>query len=729
MSDLITMPAKGERIRQADAITYVTTGFTPFIPLTKQYKWGMMNQAPFVIPGVGGSPKATGKGMGGAGGRWQWVAQADDTAGGAPFQPNIERYNLSKGTPQDLSSKEGYLSKEQTQYPTGVFQTPDAKGRQGGPNALASDLRYTPDNMMRMRSEEMARELGQIIESHNIDAVTTNKDLAEAEEEAILDLMSSDVFPELNNIIKRARTQALTHGSLPSEDRLQGGRGAGATGQRGDLGLSKETYDWSHKDIEDLTKMYAIINTVNEFSLGDKLSNRMIGIEVTKDETKFFALDKEGKIRGEKQMATIVKEEDMDKKRAMFGQQEKVKIQNDINAIMGQIKAYYEGLEGMSEMVGEDIKGFVNIGGVKMQSADTLAGFTQQLISRAQEALLSPRAPGATTGEQNTYGFQYVIGSESIGGPYQVWVEIQPTWSSDKFGNMRISSIPFKFSYVPMTGVGGARMATIANLLLMKVQHMTIQNMKLDTELAVRLEQAASTRVANIIQTAAMRAEQLGAVFHHDLARIMADSFMGFSTVVATMTNKDVADSLGEKLSEAIQNPELKGKIQTIIDASMEDSSKLTDMWKNNVGGNAYTVGKGYVYANAGGPWKGGGLRGEGVGVTPLIGASSELGLVQSLAKKMGSKWRVGGSAKYTAQRLSGNPNLQYPEILYHPEHQKDGQQSWMSKAFEKSTSLDPSKVGYKNYTEDGVIRYRESWFKKYGAARKIKEYVPGQGI
>ena len=212
MSDLITMPAKGERIRQADAITYVTTGFTPFIPLTKQYKWGMMNQAPFVIPGVGGSPKATGKGMGGAGGRWQWVAQADDTAGGAPFQPNIERYNLSKGTPQDLSSKEGYLSKEQTQYPTGVFQTPDAKGRQGGPNALASDLRYTPDNMMRMRSEEMARELGQIIESHNIDAVTTNKDLAEAEEEAILDLMSSDVFPELNNIIKRARTQALTHG-------------------------------------------------------------------------------------------------------------------------------------------------------------------------------------------------------------------------------------------------------------------------------------------------------------------------------------------------------------------------------------------------------------------------------------------------------------------------------------------------------------------------------------
>ena len=58
MADLVTMPPKGKRIRHGEAISYVTTGFTPFIPLTQQYKWGMIKQAPFVLPGMGASPKA-----------------------------------------------------------------------------------------------------------------------------------------------------------------------------------------------------------------------------------------------------------------------------------------------------------------------------------------------------------------------------------------------------------------------------------------------------------------------------------------------------------------------------------------------------------------------------------------------------------------------------------------------------------------------------------------------
>ena len=717
MAELVTMPPKGERIRQGEAISYVTTGFTPFIPLTQQYKWGMIKQSPFVLPGMGASPKATGKGMGGAGGVFAWAAAAHE-AGGGSFEGNIDRYNQAKTSPEILSTNEGYLQQDGQQYPQGVFQTPDK--RDGQYNALADDLRYTPDRMIQRRSEEMAAELSQIIDSYNVDPVKTTKDLAEAEEEAILDLMESDMFPELNDIMKKARQQAKSHGALPAESNLQPGGRGGSGGKRGALGLSPETFDWSHKSLEDLTKMYAIINIANEFGIGDKLSNRVIGAEVTKDETKFFALDEKGKIKSQGFWG-IDKGDSPEEQRKKFHDAEKTDVKKKMDDILKQIDRYYRGLD---KMIPQTEGRMLDIGGIKMDPAHSLAGFTQQLISRAQEALLSPNAPGG----QATYAFQYVAGKASIGGPYQIWVEIQPQWSSDKKGNAKIVGLPFGFRVIPMTGVGGARQASIANLILMKIQKMTQNNQKLNAELVVKLRDAATKRVATIIQLAAQRGEQMGAVFHQDLAMQIANSFMGFSTVVATMTNKDVADALGEQIAEALSNnPSLNSQLGKLINKSMNDSSDLTTMWKQTVGGDKYEI-PSFVYALKGGPFQAGSTEGAGAGITPIIGASSELGQVESLAKNIGKKWRVGGAAKNAARRLSGE-KLTNPEILWHPKHESGRQAQWMSAHYEKQGRFNPSTTGFEDVSGDGVIKMRQSWFVKYGATRHAKPWTPGQSL
>ena len=60
-------------------------------------------------------------------------------------------------------------------------------------------------------------------------------------------------------------------------------------------------------------------------------------------------------------------------------------------------------------------------------------------------------------------------------------------------------------------------------------------------------------------------------------------------------------------------------------------------------------------------------------------------------------------------------------DVLFRPDGTQNRERGWLSKAF----GADPSKVGFKPVDEDGVIRVRESWFKKYGASRKIKEFNP----
>ena len=73
---------------------------------------------------------------------------------------------------------------------------------------------------------------------------------------------------------------------------------------------------------------------------------------------------------------------------------------------------------------------------------------------------------------------------------------------------------------------------------------------------------------------------------------------------------------------------------------------------------------------------------------------------------------RVGQAVKNPVRRMTGETPTP-TDVL--------ATRGWMSKAF----GANPSESGFKDVSGDGVIRLRESWFKKYGASRKIKEYNP----
>jgi len=177
----------------------------------------------------------------------------------------------------------------------------------------------------------------------------------------------------------------------------------------------------------------------------------------------------------------------------------------------------------------------------------------------------------------------------------------------------------------------------------------------------------------------------LGTRFFHDLGMIVGGSFRPYMTIAATMTNRQVADRLKEMIMENMDNPEMHKGLAKIIEGAMSDSTKLTNEWKRKVEGQNWTVNKGYVYANKGGPW-GAGAGGTGVAVTPLLGASSQMDLITSLQ----SQNRRGGGLKYTARRLTGKSQFatfkpseqEKMQTLWNPQGIRE--KEWMRAAWEK---------------------------------------------
>ena len=658
-------PAKAATMETGDAISIVNTGYLPFIPFTTQYKMGLAgNDKSFLVPTtktlseIGKSGKLD----------WGWKA---DKSNSEEFAPNISRYNTARAG-QDRQAEPGYgLYDEKLgvmgAYDAEKFQDPQDRGKKNT-DQLHQDLRFTPNSSMAARSTAMAAELANIISSTNAPASTSIKEDAEMEEEAILDLFYESEVPELQAIMQEARAKAES-----------GKTSALTTDERNKYGLSHETYDWSIKDLEDMTKMYALMSIMNQHIQGDLLSDNIAGIEVTKD-IKFFAKDREAKDYGDA---------DQKEKSDLFLKDTRKDMSSKFIAINKQIKKY---LDTTGHMYND------MTGGKKAPMPHTLEGFTIQTISRAREALLHP-------GGNRTYGFQFPMGTKAEGGPYQVVLEIIPIFDQAQV----LQGVDHTVGIIEMAGYEGARSANqpgVANLLL---KHMN-ETLQLDTKITLDILNRAAALVGTELQLLAGRGSMLGTRFTTDFAMLMGDSYMAYTTMTSTMTNKEVSQTLFDMIMDKAGNPEQKKALTVMMEAMFNDSSSLTSQWKDKVGGNDYTVPQ-YVWAKGGGPWGGGGV-GEGVAVTPFIGSSRQMNLMESLQKTPTGLKRVGQAVKNPVRRMTGETPTPTDALAT---------RSWMSKAF----GANPSETGFKDVSGDGVIRMKESWFKKYGASSKIKEFNP----
>ena len=690
--EVIKMPTTADIVSMGTAISVIDSGFMPFIPLSTQYKMGLTSKAvDFKVPIKTIDPSK--RGEVGRSGKTQWAYMPLNVPPTATdFADRIKRYNEDRQTKS--TSMPGYSNMEEggpEAYPEDAFKTKDT--RESNPSdQLANDLRFTPDDTMAARSSKMAAELADIIQSFQADPLESKKEKAEMEEEGLLNMMESSAFPELNHIMKEAREQARAHGSYQQDSSLR-------TGDEG--WISTETYDWGVKTEEDLTKMYALIKIMNENMTGDKISNRVVGLEVTKDK-KFLAKAFQGGSRGE--YAGLDREQQSQK----FLKEADTYMAGQMKDLMGQIDKFYKKL-GYGFYFSE-VKGQVG--------ASTLPGFTLQIIGRAREALLTPPAPGSAGSKTNTLSFAFPMGGATQGGPYIVNVEIMPEWKQDDIF-IPIGGSPVQVSYItglnysigviPIGDLAGTstKQASMANLILKHVQ----ANKLLSAEQTAKFMVEGAMWAGTQQQVAADRHDQLGSRFLHDIGMMMGESYLAYATIAATMTNREISDALFGMIQDNIDNPQMHKGLGKLMEDAMNDSNSLTDDWKQKVGGYDYEVPE-YVFAKQGGPWRGD--KADGVAVTPFLGSSAQADLISSL----GSLKRKGGAASYTAKRLT--PIDKYkagkgraPEILFGPQaHQAKNQRTWIQAAWHKFSSASASSIGFEDYSGDGVVRVRHAWMR-----------------
>ena len=690
--EVIKMPTTADIVSMGTAISVIDSGFMPFIPLSTQYKMGLTSKAvDFKVPIKTIDPSK--RGEVGRSGKTQWAYMPLNVPPTATdFADRIKRYNEDRQTKS--TSMPGYSNMEEggpEAYPEDAFKTKDT--RESNPSdQLANDLRFTPDDTMAARSSKMAAELADIIQSFQADPLESKKEKAEMEEEGLLNMMESSAFPELNHIMKEAREQARAHGSYQQDSSLR-------TGDEG--WISTETYDWGVKTEEDLTKMYALIKIMNENMTGDKISNRVVGLEVTKDK-KFLAKAFKGGGRGE--YAGLDRQQQSDR----FLKEADTYMAGQMKDLMGQIDKFYKKL-GYGFYFSE-VKGQVG--------ASTLAGFTLQIIGRAREALLTPPAPGSAGSKTNTLSFAFPMGGATQGGPYIVNVEIMPEWKQDDIF-IPIGGSPVQVSYItglnysigviPIGDLAGTstKQASMANLILKHVQVNKLLSVEQTAKFMVEGAMWAGTQQ----QVAADRHDQLGSRFLHDIGMMMGESYLAYATIAATMTNREISDALFGMIQDNIDNPQMHKGLGKLMEDAMNDSNSLTDDWKQKVGGYDWEVPE-YVFAKQGGPWRGD--KADGVAVTPFLGSSAQADLISSL----GSLKRKGGAASYTAKRLT--PIDKYkaakgkaPEILFGPQaHQAKNQRTWIQAAWHKFSSASASSIGFEDYSGDGVVRVRHAWMR-----------------
>ena len=660
------------------AISIINTGYLPFIPLTTQYTMGMLGpDSRFLVPTTKNLSEI-GK-MGTL--DWGWSAKASNSI---PFQPQIDRYDSARSG-QQRDAEPGYgLYDEKLQAPGAFapekFQQKDLRGKQDT-NQLHQDLGFTPNASMAARSTAMAAELAQIVEATNAPTSTSIKEDAEMEEEAILDLFYTSDVPELQAIMQEARAKADA-----------GETSVITNSRRNELGLSHETYDWSIKDVEDMTKMHALISVINENMKGDLLSDNIIGLEVTKD-IKFFAKD----VKREDYNKMGLSESEMTQR---FLETTREKVGKDMERINKQIKVY---LETSGHMRDAMVKESTRLGHFKMVKGKPVVdphafhGFTIQVISRARETMFHP-------GESNSYAFQYPEGTKAQGGPYQVILELTPVIQDGV-----LQSINHTVGIVEMEGYEGARSKMqpgIANLLL---KHMN-DTLQLDTKVTTEILTRAASLVGTELQLLAGRGSMLGTRFETDFAMFMGNTYLAYTTMTSTMSSKEISESLHDMIMNKAGSPEQQERIKKMIETMVNDDSRaLTAQWKDKVGGNDYTVPE-YVWARNGGPWSG--EAGEGVSVVPFLGSSRQMNLMEAIQKNPKGQVRVGQAVKNPVRRMTGAKPTPTDALKT---------RSWMDKAF----GLNPSETGFEAVTEGGVIRMRESWFKKYGASKNMREFNP----
>jgi hypothetical protein len=690
--ETVQMPTAADIVSLGKAISVIDSGFMPFIPLSTQYKMGLTSKSVgFTVPIKTIDPGK--RGEVGRAGKMQWAYMPLNIPPHSDeFAQRIKRYNEERDVKS--SSIPGYSNMEEDgpqAFPEDAFKTKAT--RQTNPSdQLANDLRFTPDDTMAARSTQMAAELADIVQSFQADPLESSKEKAEMEEEGLLNMMESSEFPELNHIMKEAREQARAHGAFQQDSSLR-------TGKEGYI--STETYDWGIKTEEDLTKMYALINIMNENMIGKKISNRVVGLEVTKDK-KFLAKAFKGGAKGDYEGLT--RQEQSEK----FLEEADEYMAGQMKDMMNEIDKVYKKL-GYGFYFSE-VKGQVG--------ESTLSGFTLQIIGRAREALLSPAAPGAKGKSANSFSFAFPMGGSNQGGPYIVNVEIMPEWQqTDIF--IPIGGEPVKVSYIvglnynigviPMQEFGSSpKQSSMANMILKHVQAQKLLSVEQTAKFMVEGAIWAGTQQ----QVAADRHDQLGSRFLHDIGMKFAESYLAYATIAATMTNREISDALFGMIQDNLDNPSMHKGLSKIMEDAMNDSNQLTDEWKRKVGGYDWEVPE-YVFAQKGGPWTG--TKADGVAITPLIGSSSQADLINSL----GSLKRKGGAASYTAKRLT--PVDRYkagkkspPEILFGPQaHQAKNQRTWIQAAWNRFSSLSPSTEGFEDYSGDGVIRVRKSWINK----------------
>ena len=250
----LKFPSAGDVMEMGASISVIDSGFMPFIPLSQQYKMDLTKGGNFTVP-----VKSIKKEVGRAG-TFQWAYLPVNEIGGESFQPNIDRYNEAESRQGGDSPVAGYGERADGDsdflpYDANLFLANKKKSAKG--NRLADDLRFTPDRDMAAKSALMAEELAKIVNSYQVSSTESKKEKAEMEEEALLDQLNAQMSPvsttgggetDLQAIITAARKQAKQHEALAKDSPLKTGKVS-----RSSLGLSQETYDWSHKDIEDLT--------------------------------------------------------------------------------------------------------------------------------------------------------------------------------------------------------------------------------------------------------------------------------------------------------------------------------------------------------------------------------------------------------------------------------------------------------------------------------------------
>lgn len=692
----LIFPTEAEAMETGEAISVVNTGYLPFIPFTTQYKMGMaQGNTDFLVP--------TQVKLGEIGKRgtadWAWKPVGH----GGSFQPNIDRYNQARmeqhsmqdGDTDFFGNSYGTKDNEYTPYGPEKYQQRPLRGKEAT-DQMMEDLRFAPNATAAAASSAMGAELANIITNLTAPQSTSQKEKAEMEEEAILDVLldSGGKYPELDAIMQEARQKAI-----------DGETSAFDMEFRNKHGLSKETYDWSIKDLEDLTKMHALITVMNQEIHGDLLSDNIIGLEVTKDK-KFLAVGWE-----------MEKYEGNDEEqREKFLTETRSFMKEKFTAINNLIKKYSAAVghmrDDMVKYSGEQgwLKKDKGSGNWKVEPHE-VTGFTIQLISRAREAILHPSQVGGDK-KDNTFAFEFPMGGKEQGGPYIVSLEIVPVWTQDN----ELISLDHRVGIVDMGGATYPKgQPGVANMLLKHFQ----DTLKLSDFTVQEILAEAAIIYGTEMQIMSDRADQLGSRFLHDFGMFMGNTYIAYTTMTATMTNKEISDALFALIQQNAGNPQQIKAIQDLMQNMFNDSTDLTQIWKDKVGGNDYTVDQGYVYAKSGGPWQGD--AGEGTAMVPFIGSSRQQNLIMALQ----SQKRKGSAVKNVMRRrlamselgdkVSGSAAEQ--EILFGPEaHQKT--RGWMQKAFDTN----PSTRGFEQ--ETGVISVRQSWLTKH-MRRNIEEFDP----